>query len=96
MLLTQYDAYALGRLLRAIGAADKVTFSRDGGDTILDGELRHIVLSEDCYAFLPHDRDVREGFVRITLRSGLDIALAVPEILSLMSEGLFTFAKTRH
>lgn len=88
--LTQGEAIALGELLTAVRAGKKVTYSLDGGDTIFQGVLRHVVVSPTNFAFLLNDGDVRDGFVRITGISGpSESALAIPAILDLIREGLF-------
>lgn len=86
--LTISQAFAVGDLVTWVTAKKKVRFSRDGGATILTGTLRHIVRSPDNYGFLGHGEDIRDGYVRITLDTGLDIAVPVPELMEMVSETL--------
>lgn len=88
--LTVGFALRLGDLLNWVSQKRLVHYTTDGGSTVLTGTLRHIVRSPDNYGFIDHDTDVRDAFVRITLRtSGLDTALPVHRVVGLIEDGAF-------
>lgn len=88
--LTQGEAIILGELLTAVRAGKKVTYSLDGGHTILTGVLRHVVVSPDNFAFLLNDGDVRDGYIRITgIKGPSESALPVSQIVDLIRDQLF-------
>lgn len=90
--LTVPFALRLGDLLNWVAQGRKVHYAIGdaGGPTVIvTGTLRHVVRSADDYCFLGSDQDVRDAFVRITLTSGLDVALPVSRIVRLMEDGAF-------
>ena len=92
--LTQGDALILGQLLGWVREGRRVRFSTDGGDTIREGVLRHVVTGPEPHewGFLHNDRDVRTGFVRITAL-GFDLALPVSQIVELIRDQVFIVQK---
>jgi hypothetical protein len=92
--LTQGDALILGELLIWVREGRKVRYSTDGGETIRQGVLRHVVAGPQPHewGFLRNDRDVRTGWVRIT--DTFESALPVSQILELIRDQLF-FAEKR-
>lgn len=99
--LTVPVALRLGDLLTWVAQGARVHYTTDDvaveypghrleqGATILTGTLRHVVRSAENYTFLAAGEDVRDGYVRITLASGLDTALPVMQIIDLMEQGAF-------
>ena len=87
--LTVGFALRLGDLLNWVSQSRPVHYTVDNGATILTGTLRHVVRSEDDYCFIGNGTDVRDAFVRITLTSGLDVALPVTKVVELIEEGGF-------
>jgi len=87
--LTQGDAIVLGQLLSWIQAGRKVRYSLDGGETIREGVLRHVVAGPEPHewGFLRNDRDVRTGWVRIT--DTFESALPVTQIMQLIADQMF-------
>lgn len=87
--LTVPVALRLGDLLNWVAQGARVHYTTDEGATILTGTLRHVVRSAENYTFLAAGEDVRDGYVRITLASGLDTAMPVMQIIDLMEQGAF-------
>lgn len=90
--LTVGFALRLGDLLNwtAQGRVVNYALGENGGPTlILTGTLRHIVRGADDWSFLGPGQDVRDAFVRITLTSGLDVALPVDRVVGLIEDGAF-------
>jgi hypothetical protein len=88
--LTIADVIALGTVVDAASQSAKVAWvDPDTGD-IRYGTARHIVVSPDNYGFLPRDTDVRDGYLRVTTRSGFDVALSVRALITLVQAGEFS------
>ena len=87
--LTSAFAFALGDLLNWVTQKRRVHYTTDEGRTILTGTLRHVVGSPEDFGFLGHGADIRDGYVRITLTSGVETALGVPQIVALIGDGAF-------
>jgi hypothetical protein len=85
--LTFGTVHLLSRLANAVERNRRVRFIPDGVENVIVGTLRHIV-KPDSDAFLT-DEDPRDGRVRITLTSGVDVYLPVPAILTRMADAEF-------
>lgn len=85
--LTMATVHALSRLANAVERNRRVRFIPDGVENVIVGTLRHIV-KPDSDAFLT-DEDPRDGRVRITLTSGVDVYLPVPAVLTRMADAEF-------
>lgn len=90
--LTVPFALRLGDLLNWVTQGRKVRYAvgdAGGAVVILTGTLRHVVRDKDDFCFLDKGQDVRDAFVRITLTNGLDVALPITRVVSLMEDGGF-------
>ena len=54
------------------------------------GIARHIVAGPDNFGFLQGDVDVRDGYLRITSRTGFDHAISVRALMAMSGRGEFT------
>lgn len=81
--LTQVDVIYLGRMVDAVGKHGR--FSLDGD--VVSGTFRHVVESPDNYGFPGSGRDIRDGFLRVTLDSGSDITIPVTEVVEMLATG---------
>lgn len=66
----------------------KVAWANEDGD-LFYGTARHIVKSPDDYGFLPGNLDVRDGYLRITTKTGMETAINVLSLAQMHSEGRF-------
>lgn len=89
--LTVSDAIALGQILDIASRGARVRWTTDGGETIREGVARHIVAGPEPHEwnFLSANADVRDGYLRITTSTGLDVAIPVLEVVELMRATAF-------
>ena len=99
--LTHATALDLGDLLKWVHDGAKVRYSLDGGDTIWEGILRHVVAGKEPsqWGFPSGKAEIRDQYIRITGAFGgrgpSEIALPIEQILDLMAEGLFVAEKKK-
>jgi hypothetical protein len=86
--LTENDAMNLSMIIAAARKGAKVAWVSDGGDSLY-GHARHIVKSPDNFGFLNGDEDVRDGYLRITMKSGFERTISVRELMSMVALGEF-------
>lgn len=79
---------ALGVIVDAVSQTAKVALADQDGN-IAYGHARHIVNSKDNFGLLGYSEDIRDGFLRITLRSGLETAVSVRTLVTAHQEGRF-------
>lgn len=84
--LTIPDATALAYVLDTTRVA-KVAYAREDLP-ILYGIARCVVDSPERMSSLGN-RDVRDGFLRITTQGGMEVAFAIPELMAAHREGRF-------
>lgn len=83
--LTISDSVTLGEICRAVQGSLRVARLLDGN--VLIGTARSIGDANGNFA-LP-DEDVRDCFLRVTLRTGLEAFWNVEELMPLISSGEF-------
>lgn len=81
-------AYSEGVVAHGTQTERKVSFSRDGGETVVEGTIRHGAWTSDAQ-LAGHDVDPRDAHVRITTSTGLDLYLPFSELAGLHEENLF-------
>jgi hypothetical protein len=90
--LSIFDLRALASIVDACDAGARVLWVADNGGT-LDGVARHIVRDAQTFAFLDHDDDVREGFLRVS--GTMEHALPIARVIELWHRGELTFSSDR-
>lgn len=74
-------------LLESMQKERPVAFSRDGGETVIEGTMRRGAWTADAQ-LASHTVDERDAHVRITTRTGLDVFLPFAELADLREGGL--------
>lgn len=91
-ILTISDAIYLNQVIDAASQSAKVAWVNDedaeAGD-VRYGTARHIVQGPDDIGFLRNDQDVRNGYLRITSRTGMEVFLPVRDLMRMAAEGRF-------
>lgn len=87
--LTLSDATSLAMVLAAPEGNRKVARTTDGGETVIYGTARHLVRSEEHYAFVGNDMDVRDAYLRVTSKTGLEFAWPIRALMAEIRTGSF-------
>lgn len=85
-ILTIGDAIDIGAICGAAGRCAPVARALESGDVVY-GTARSI--GDTRGAFLASDTDVRNGYLRVTTRSGLEAFWPLRELLTELRAGLF-------
>jgi len=87
-ILSIADVIALSTIIDSASQTARVRWLDERGD-IREGTARHIVRSADDFSFIPRDMDVRDGFLRITTTLGMEVTIAVRELMAMVQRGEF-------
>lgn len=89
--LTVPEVSALATILDAASSGRRVRWLGDDGSTVHEGVARHVVAGPEPHQwhFLPKGQDVRDAWLRITSRTGLDHAVPVARLVELVHGGGF-------
>lgn len=91
-VLSQSDILHLAEVIQGCQRTAKVKWAVDGDVCcVQEGSLRYIERTNYVTGERAASEDLRDQFVRITTRSGMECWLPVAQILSLQAEGLFCF-----
>lgn len=86
---TGFDYGNLRVVMDAVEQSAKVAWTLDEGETIRYGVARHLVKSEDNFGFRDVHADIREAYLRITTREGMEVAYKVSDLMALVPNGAF-------
>lgn len=86
--MTINEMFHIYEVVNAACEGAKVAWANEDGD-LHYGTARHIVKSPDDYGFTGPDMDVRDGYLRITTRTGMEVAYNVKELAQMHAEGRF-------
>ena len=86
--ITIPDVINLNTIVSVASESAKVAWA-DEDCVIHHGTARHIVKSPDNFGFLNRDEDIRDGYLRVTMRSGFERALKVSELMPKVADGTF-------
>jgi hypothetical protein len=86
-ILDAATVLALADIIRAARNEAPVRYLSPISDDVVTGTARHLVVSPDNYGFA--FGDVRAAYLRLTLSSGLDVTLSVPEVVAMIAAETF-------
>lgn len=87
-VLTISTLTRLAIIAEAAHQGTSVKWTTDEGETILSGTVRSI--GREDFTFL-RDEDVRDAYLRVTGDSGREHALAISDVLDMLSTGSIAF-----
>lgn len=87
-VLTASDVIVLAEIVGAASQSASVVFATDDGE-IVRGTARHIVVSPDNFGFVGSDTDIRDGYLRTTMESGLERTDKVSDLMDMRRAGTF-------
>jgi len=67
----------------------KVRWLASDGYTVLTGTARHIIQGPENFGFIRGDQDVRDAYLRITSITGMEHAVPIRRLMSLVEMGGF-------
>lgn len=87
--ITIPQVFQLYDIVDAAARSAKVRWLGDDSYTIHEGTARHIVQSPENFGFIGSDQDVRDAYLRITSLTGMEYAVSVRRLMSLVEMGGF-------
>lgn len=84
------QVFQLHTIVDAASRSAKVRWLGDDSYTIHEGTARHIVQSPENFGFIGSDQDVRDAYLRITSLTGMEYAVSVRRLMSLVEMGGFS------
>lgn len=87
-VLTVADIITLAAIIDTAQRNAKVAWQDEDGD-LHYGIARHIVKSPDNFGFLGRNEDVRDGYLRITGKTGFEHALSIRALIQMHRDGTF-------
>jgi hypothetical protein len=87
--ITISQIFQLFTIVDAASRSAKVRWLGDDSYTIHEGTARHIVQSPENFGFIGGDQDVRDAYLRITSVTGMEYAVPVKRLMSLVEIGGF-------
>lgn len=88
-IVTVPQIWQLHTIVDAASRSAKVRWLGDDSYTIHEGTARHIVQSPENFGFIGSDQDVRDAYLRITSVTGMEYAVSVRRLMSLVEMGGF-------
>jgi hypothetical protein len=87
--LTVSDVFALAKIVTASQHESRVGMARDGGEDPWTGTARHLVTSQTNWGFPSPASDIRDAYVRIAWRNGLDTAYPITQLVQWFHAEIF-------
>ena len=87
--LTIPQIHQLHVITDAAARSAKVRWLGDDSTTIHEGVARHIIQGPDNFGFVRGDQDVRDAYLRITSKTGLEMTVSVRRLMYLVEMGGF-------
>ena len=83
------DVLALAEVIEAASQTAKVAYIGIGGEVVY-GTARHIVGNPDTVGFIRSDQDIREAYLRVTLKTGFEAFPTVAYLADAHKRGEFS------